>query len=46
MSGGLQAFSLALFTRVLNWSAEEVEVFIANVRKDLRNRSYHAYWPM
>ncbi|KAH7366968.1 S-adenosyl-L-methionine-dependent methyltransferase [Plectosphaerella cucumerina] len=46
MSGGLQAFSLALFTRVLNWSAEEVEIFIANVRKDLRNRSYHAYWPI
>ncbi|KAL6865572.1 hypothetical protein ACO1O0_001666 [Amphichorda felina] len=29
MGGGLQAISMALLTRVLGWSTEEVEVFIA-----------------
>ncbi|KAM5347433.1 hypothetical protein ACJ41O_010438 [Fusarium nematophilum] len=46
MSTGLQAFSLALFTRVLGWSSEEVEVFIASVRKELRDRTIHGYWPI
>lgn len=46
MGGGLQAISMALLTRVLGWSTEEVEVFIAKVRADIRNQSYHAYWPM
>jgi hypothetical protein len=31
---------------VLGMSREEVEVFLAEVRKDMVNRKYHAYWPM
>lgn len=46
MGGGLSAITLALFTRVLGWTADEVEVFVANVRKDIRNPAYHCYWPM
>lgn len=41
---GCESMSLALFTRVLNWSVEEVQVFMALVRTDLRNRKFHAYW--
>ncbi|KAH8893458.1 S-adenosyl-L-methionine-dependent methyltransferase [Thozetella sp. PMI_491] len=41
---GCESMSLALFTRVLGWSAEEVSVFMAHVRNDLRNRKMHAYW--
>ncbi|KAK3985306.1 Phosphoethanolamine N-methyltransferase 1 [Cladorrhinum sp. PSN332] len=44
--GGIYGLSVALFTRALGWSTEELEVFLVDVRKDLRNRSIHAYWPM
>ncbi|KAF2261391.1 S-adenosyl-L-methionine-dependent methyltransferase [Lojkania enalia] len=41
---GCESMSLALFTRALGWSADEVRVFMASVRADLRNRRLHAYW--
>jgi hypothetical protein len=44
--GGLYGLSVALFTRALGWTAEQLEVFLVGVRKDLRNRQIHAYWPM
>lgn len=40
----LQAVTLALFTRTLGWKAGEVEVLLANVRKDLRNPHIHPYY--
>lgn len=43
---GLQGFSLALMTRLLGMSKEEVEVFLVDVRKDIKDRTVHAYWPM
>jgi hypothetical protein len=43
---GLQAFSLALMTRFLGMSREEVEVLLVDVRKDMLNRKIHSYWPM
>ncbi|KAJ4256184.1 hypothetical protein NW762_009262 [Fusarium torreyae] len=43
---GLEALSIAVLTRVLNWSQKEVTTFLAKVRKDLNNRSIHAYWPV
>lgn len=43
-SWGCESMSLALFTRVLGWSSEEVRVFMAQVRKDLKDRRIHAYW--
>lgn len=39
---GLEGFSLVLFTRVLGWSPEEVQVLLSKVRKDLENRNIHA----
>lgn len=44
--GGLYGLSVALLTRGLGWTPEEVEVFLVGVRNDLRNRQIHAYWPM
>lgn len=43
MVEGMESYSLALFTRVLGWDPEEVQVFLAGVRKELVDRSIHAY---
>ncbi|KAH7413820.1 S-adenosyl-L-methionine-dependent methyltransferase [Phaeosphaeria sp. MPI-PUGE-AT-0046c] len=41
---GAESMCLALFTRALGWSIDEVRVFAAAMRADLRNRKIHAYW--
>lgn len=38
---GLQGFSRGLFTRVLGWSPERVELYLMMVRRDLQNRRIH-----
>ncbi|KAM5348647.1 hypothetical protein ACJ41O_008471 [Fusarium nematophilum] len=43
---GLEAFSLALLTRVAGWTKEEVLACCAEVRKDIRNRRMHGYWTL
>lgn len=43
MAEAMQAYSLALFTRVLGWQPEEVEILLAQARKDLNNWNYHLY---
>lgn len=43
---GLEGFCLALLTRGLGWKKEEVDVLVAKVASDLRNRKIHAYFPM
>jgi hypothetical protein len=42
----LSGMTMALFTRRLEWSPEEVEVFLAEVRKDKKNPKIHSYLPM
>lgn len=42
----LEGISMALMTRGLGWSAEEVRVFLVGVRKDISNVSIHGYWPL
>jgi len=42
----LSGMSVALFTRALGWSSDELEVFLADVRKDMKNPKIHAYWPI
>ncbi|KAH6879483.1 S-adenosyl-L-methionine-dependent methyltransferase [Thelonectria olida] len=47
----LAALSLAVFTRPvgqggLGWGNDELEVFLAGVRKDLKNPKIHSYWPI
>ncbi|KAK1458750.1 hypothetical protein CCUS01_09004 [Colletotrichum cuscutae] len=43
---GLEGFSMAPFTRVLEWTKEEVNVFLISVRKELKDRGIHAYIPV
>ncbi|KAL0258554.1 hypothetical protein SLS55_006051 [Diplodia seriata] len=42
---GLEAFVLAVFTRVLGWSAEEVGVFVAGCRREMERGDGHMYLP-
>ncbi|KAL1645819.1 hypothetical protein SLS58_003703 [Diplodia intermedia] len=42
---GLEAFVLAVFTRVLGWEAEEVQVFVAKCRQDMKRRDVHMFLP-
>ena len=49
LADGLDAVasvSTALFTRVLGMSPEEVELTLMEVRKDMKNRAIHTYYPM
>lgn len=43
---GLQPATMMLFTQALGWSTEQVEVFLVDVRKDLKNRKIHGYYPV
>ncbi|CAK7222064.1 hypothetical protein SCUCBS95973_004714 [Sporothrix curviconia] len=45
VEGGLEGLFLALLTRGMNMTVEETMVLCAAARKDLRDRSIHAYWP-
>lgn len=42
----LSGLSTAIFTHGLGWSTQELEVFLADVRKDMKNSKIHSYWPM
>ncbi|CAM1509719.1 Fc.00g000540.m01.CDS01 [Cosmosporella sp. VM-42] len=46
ISSGIEGLSAAVYTRVLGWSKEELDVFLAQVRRDLKNPSIHSYWPI
>ncbi|KAK1980051.1 S-adenosyl-L-methionine-dependent methyltransferase [Colletotrichum cereale] len=43
---GLEGWTMAPFTRALGWTKDEVNVFLIGVRKELRDRSIHAYNPL
>ncbi|KAK4101315.1 S-adenosyl-L-methionine-dependent methyltransferase [Parathielavia hyrcaniae] len=42
----LQALSIMSFTKGLGWSVIEVETLLAQVRRDVKNKDVHAYWPI
>lgn len=46
MIGGVAGLSMALLTRVLGWSVEEVEAYLVNVRKEIKDTKIHSYWNM
>ncbi|KAH7348872.1 S-adenosyl-L-methionine-dependent methyltransferase [Rhexocercosporidium sp. MPI-PUGE-AT-0058] len=46
MLGALHGISVALFTRGLGWSNEELEVFLAGVRKEWVDPKVHVYFPI
>jgi hypothetical protein len=43
---GLEGLSMAIFTRILEWTKEETEVFLASVRKEMKDTKIHSYWNM
>lgn len=43
MIEAMEAYSMALMTRVLGWRSEEVTAFLADVRKELLDRKIHMY---
>ncbi|KAE8367216.1 S-adenosyl-L-methionine-dependent methyltransferase [Aspergillus caelatus] len=42
----IEAYTPALFTRVLGWSEEEMQVMMDKVKKELFDRSLHLYLPV
>jgi hypothetical protein len=46
MGESVSGISMALFTRGLGWSVEELELFLVDVRKEMKNTKIHAYWDM
>lgn len=43
MLEALDAYSYALFTRVLKWSPVQIQILLAGVRRELRDREFHGY---
>lgn len=43
MLEAMESYSMALFTRVLGWGADEARIFFAGVRTELVDRSLHLY---
>ena len=41
----LDGISTRVFQKGLGWSADEAAVFFAGVKKDIKNRKQHAYYP-
>jgi len=41
---GIHGMSINLFTKVLGWTVQEVEVFLVDVRKDLKDTRIHFYY--
>ncbi|PQE04753.1 hypothetical protein CJF30_00004545 [Rutstroemia sp. NJR-2017a BBW] len=46
LANGLSGLSIATFTRLLGWTVDELEVFLVDVRKDLKDTKIHAYIPI
>ena len=42
---GLSGMTARLFSKTLKWSPEQVEMFLIDVRREIKNRNVHAYWP-
>ncbi|KXH45427.1 hypothetical protein CNYM01_00816 [Colletotrichum nymphaeae SA-01] len=45
VSGGLEGFTMAALTRALDWTPDEVEELLVEVRDNIKDRSIHAWWP-
>jgi hypothetical protein len=41
----LDGISVRVFQKGLGWSAEETSVFLVGVRKDIKDRTIHSYYP-
>ncbi|KAI9829801.1 MAG: hypothetical protein M1826_005378 [Phylliscum demangeonii] len=41
---GMEAFTLAPLTRIMGWKVDEVQVLLANARKEMKDPKIHAYY--
>ena len=41
-----QGITMTICTKIHGWTSEEVEVFLVDIRKGLRDRKLHGYVPM
>ncbi|KAI9931480.1 hypothetical protein ASPWEDRAFT_169675 [Aspergillus wentii DTO 134E9] len=41
---GIEGWAMALLTRIMGWSYDEVQVFLAQMRQGLRDPNVHAYF--
>ena len=46
MLDGLQALTIGFFTRFLDWTPDEVEIFLAKLRNEFKTKSVHTYWSL
>lgn len=46
IGNGASGLSMALLTRALGWTAEQVEVFLVDFRRELKDRTVHGWWPI
>lgn len=44
MTEGITGLSLKLFTRILGWTPDQVQAFIAEIRREVKNRRIHGYY--
>jgi len=45
-ANALESVTMAPITRAFGWTVDEVQVLLANVRKELNDTKIHGYWPM
>ena len=43
---GLEGFCLQLLSRGLGWQRQEIDIFVAKVTADIKDKRIHAYYPM
>lgn len=43
---GLEGMCLRLFQKGLGWTPEETHILLAQVRAEIKNKSYHPYYPL
>ena len=41
---GMSGIAMGLFTRVLHWARDYIEVYLALIRKDIAEPRTHGYW--
>ncbi|CCF41352.1 UMTA [Colletotrichum higginsianum] len=46
IADGLEGFCMESLTLAHGWTSEEVNVFLVDVRNNIKDRSVHAYWPL
>lgn len=46
LAEGFYGLSVKVFTQLLGWRVEELEVLLAECRQELKRKRIHGYWPM